>query len=109
VTTILDDARETLSQISQDPKTPAHLRIGAVNRLLQLERLTGGETDESGPASAVLTPKERVALRDAITWGFDPSLWDQEQRAVVLRLALYTPAELDAAVEAMAPKKTRRR
>jgi hypothetical protein len=105
----LDVARQTLREIAQNPKTADHLRIGAVNRMLQLERLTGGEADEAGPSAAVLTPKERVALRDAITWGFDPSLWDAEQRAVILRLALYTPAELDSAVEAMAPKRTRRR
>jgi len=110
---VLDDARTTLTNIAQDEKVAPHLRIGAVNRLLQLERLVGKEIpggDEQADSDApLLTPTERVTLRDTITWGFDPGLWDRAQRTLVVKLGLWTKAELDAEIETLKPRRVRRR
>jgi hypothetical protein len=77
-------------------------------KLRALDALQRLDAELDVPASeALLTLREVAALRDCIVWP-EPFLWDAAQRAVVLKLGLWTEKELDAEVEAVRPRRTRR-
>jgi hypothetical protein len=102
-----DDLIAEAERLIQNPKASPTARVRAMELIARMRHRVG-EAEPVWPDGPPLTVKERSALRDALIWP-ESGLWDEEQRAVVVKLGLWSESELAKEIERTQPRRTRRR